>query len=239
MTQTELLNISEAAIFLGKCSKTIRRYVKSGKLNSQKIGKALFFKKEDLELIKNSPSNLTKPENSIKVAPKDDKTSLDSSDLKENNYIPSYDKEIPSDIITCLDKLNERIDYISTSYKKNNNFEVEKLLEENKKLKNELELIKSKNEMNKDKTILFEKEKEIENLKSIIESNKKGILLLKDEINLKNEIIKRKDEEISMLNQKIEQLKMSVDSLELEIKKTQNPKSLKEIFSCSFGKRRK
>ncbi len=52
-------------------------------------------------------------------------------------------------------------------------------------------------------------------------------------------IIKRKDEEIFMLNQKIEQLKMSIGSLELEVKKTQNPKSLKEIFSRSFGKRRK
>ena len=210
----ELLDIGGAADYLSVSSKSIRRYISSGKIRAKKIRNVWFCPREELDKLieaKNPPP----PAPPAAVA------------------LPAFDASALDAIGATLEQIKDRMKAIDDrlflfsqeresrhirpdSSEKDQDFEFLKadnlkLIEEQQRLKKELADLKQNG--SKDTQLLKSKSEEAETLKAKIASNERGLNLLRAELAEREEAVARKDENIRELKERINALEQEAASL--------------------------
>ncbi len=209
----DLLDIKQSAAFLDVSTKTIRRYIKAGKLSARKVRNVWFVPISEVETLKNSEAGIEP------VQSPDDQTT------EEQNYIvPDFIRRIDSNLVDIKQQISEldRRLYLFSQERESGRFanedgisdleaRNEQLIQDNDRLDeqiNELreELERARKNGPKDTQVLKQKSEENEALKATIASNQRGLSILRDEVRQYQNKMREKEKIIEKLRARIASL---------------------------------
>jgi excisionase family DNA binding protein len=185
----DVVDIKETAEILDVSTKTVRRYIQTGKLAATKVRNVWFFNREDVTRLKEEeePSLVGAKEilDFLKVM----SDRIESLELAVGEFAEGREQ-------SALQALREDLGR-----------EVERLTEENQQLRDvyentRAELDQLRSNIPKDMQTLKSKMEEIASLKSTIASNERGLALLREELQLKEKQLRDKDLELVQLRER-------------------------------------
>jgi len=199
----DLLDIAGAAEYLSISTKTVRRYIKAGRLRARKVRNVWFCPRTELDkLIESERPAATAA--AAKLTPGADPALLDELRAAISN-LDEHLKEIDKKLyLISQERENQHVrpDLIEKEQ------EIEFLKADNMKLIEELQRVKKeiadmKQNGPKDTMILKNKIEENEALKATIASNERGLTLLRREVEIRDIQIKKKDDTIQELKERL------------------------------------
>ncbi len=209
----DLLDINGAAEYLGVSSKTIRRYIKAGKIRARKVRNVWFCPRPELDkliaveappapvapeaapaaapVVQFDPAALIEPVlDQIKPFLEEFKGSMREVDRKL--FLISQERENQHTRPDLIEKEQE-IDFLKSDN--------QRLIEEIQLLKKELADLRLNGP--KDIQILKNKVEEVDTLKATIASNERGLSLLRQEVRDRDEITRRNEQTIKELKERL------------------------------------
>jgi hypothetical protein len=208
----ELLDISAAADFLSISTKTVRRYISSGKVRARKVRNVWFCPRAELEKLieKESPPAAAAIPALAETMPvllelKDALVQLNKriGAIDDRLFLISQDRELRKIHSEPSPEETQEIEYAKADNLK--------LIDEQQRIKKEIADLRQNGV--KDIQLLKSKADEIESLKSRIASNERGLNLLRAEIAQKDESLARKEDTIRDLKRKNEDLEQEFTAI--------------------------
>ncbi|HOO56489.1 MAG TPA: helix-turn-helix domain-containing protein [bacterium] len=191
--EEDLLDINGAAEYLSVSTKTVRRYIKSGKLRARKVRNVWFCPRVELDGLLDrgksdeAPETIVAPSSEIldEFRGMFDEFKGLMKEIDRKLFLISQEREnqiVRPDLI----EKEQEIEYLK--------LDNQKLIEEMQRMKKQIS--EQSQSGPKDMSLLKSKSEEIELLNAKISSNERGLELLRQEIVKKDEIIRQKDETI-------------------------------------------
>lgn len=234
----DLLDIKQSAKHLDVSTKTIRRYIKAGKLSARKVRNVWFVPKTEVEALKKGESSAgAEPEEQPAQAEQEIQEQPRPQQQQQDTGLPDFIRKIDTNLETLkqqVGELDRRLYLFSQEREagrisgegnttelesRNQQLEAEneRLEEQAAALRDEIDRLKKNGP--KDTMVLKQKSEEIEALKATIASNQRGLSILREEVGQYQNEIQEKDTII-------EQLRARIASLEKEITDLRNSRKL-------------
>lgn len=204
--EEDMIKIEEAADFLDVSTKTIRQYIRSGKLHAKKKREAWLISVSELKVLKDSPEDDSEAGGTAKPGRNIEAWLGNISD--SINQLKTQMIEVDRRLF-LISREREAMYNRPETVKREHS--LERLKAENAKLAEELQQAKKENiqlRQNgpKDSQILKNKNEEVEALKATVASNQRGLSLLRDEVEQYKEDVRRRDASIRELKNKTVEL---------------------------------
>lgn len=204
------LDIVDAARYLNVSSKTIRRYIDSGKLTAEKIKNVWYLSVDDLDALNKKPKR-----DAVEKTPP-------ASAIEE--YMARLDVVLTA-MNDKISGINSRLDLVSSGAPQDSGVaavsdeaaaELEMLRGENERLASELDRVDREHSAARengsahDPQALKNKSEEIEELRAIIVSNRRGLSLLREEVARYKEELRRRDSVVKDLKARVLELEQEL-----------------------------
>ena len=210
----DLLDINDAAEYISVSTKSVRRYLQSGKLRGRKVRNVWFLPRAELDKFIEREREAAVPVQTpvatvvaVPAAPSIDPAVIDEiknvlsgfserlSEIDQKLYLISQDRENQHVRPDLIEKEQE-IEFLKTDNLK--------LIEELQRVKQEVADLKQSHP--KETLLLKNKMDEIESLKATISSNERGLTLLRREVEQRDIMLKQKETLAADLKEQIKRL---------------------------------
>jgi len=213
-SREDLLDIKEAADFLSVSTKTIRRYLKSGKLKGRKVKNAWHVPKKQLENLAGVDEKQVQQAEPPGPAAGAHTVTVPAGVEAALSDIRHWMSEVDRKLYAMC---GEGVSPVPAEELDKRDGEIEQLRAENRRLEEELEMTRKQADENrhngtKENQLLKSKTEENERLKATIASNQRGLALLRDEVARYREEIRNRDTVIGELKNRLVELERKASS---------------------------
>ncbi len=220
----ELLDISRAAEYLSKSDKTVRRYIKAGRIRARKVRNVWYCPRAELDKILASEAEDANESGKSAVAeaglleeikttletirrektPGMDAIAVPSKQTEQKEALFAEIRETLETIKRQNEEIGKRLYLLSREREQGIEelkAEVRKLNDETSRLRAELSDAKSSGP--KDTQALKSKQEELESMRAVIASNERGLALLREDVERGVAEVKERDAQIAEMRERL------------------------------------